>query len=91
VGRQIPVLVEGPSRETELLWESRMSTQAPDIDGVTLINDCEGPDPRAGEIRRLLITEAHDYDLVGTLLEPAEAAPPAPRGQLINIAPVLVP
>jgi ribosomal protein S12 methylthiotransferase len=45
-----------------------MPTQAPEIDGVTLINDFEGSEPRAGQIRRLRITEAHDYDLVGTLL-----------------------
>ena len=33
-----------------------------------LINDFEGDEPRPGEIRRLRITEAHDYDVVGTLL-----------------------
>ena len=45
-----------------------MSTQAPEIDGVTLINDFEGAEPRPGEIRRLRITEAHDYDVVGELV-----------------------
>jgi ribosomal protein S12 methylthiotransferase len=45
-----------------------MPTQAPEIDGVTLINDFEGGEPRPGQMRRLRITEAHDYDLVGTLL-----------------------
>ena len=49
-----------------------MATQAPEIDGVTLINDFEGSEPRPGEIRRLRITEAHDYDVVGTLLAPTE-------------------
>src|SRR5712692_6383635 len=68
VGSEVPVMVEGVSKETDLLWESRMPTQAPDIDGVTLINDFEGAEPVPGEIRRLRITEAHDYDLVGTLL-----------------------
>ena len=53
-----------------------MATQAPEIDGVTLINDFEGAEPRPGEIRRLRITEAHDYDVVGTLLAPTEPAPP---------------
>ena len=68
VGTQSPVLVEGPSEETDLLWQARMPSQAPEIDGVTLINDFEGLAPRAGEIRTLRITEAHDYDVVGTLL-----------------------
>jgi ribosomal protein S12 methylthiotransferase len=49
-----------------------MPTQAPEIDGVTLINDFEGSEPRPGQMRRLRITEAHDYDLVGTLLPNSE-------------------
>jgi ribosomal protein S12 methylthiotransferase len=71
-GCEIPVLVEGRSQETDLLWEARMSTQAPEIDGVCLINDFEGEEPCSGQIRRLRITEAHDYDLVGTLLVASE-------------------
>jgi len=88
VGTEVPVLVEGLSAETDLLWEARMSTQAPEIDGVTLINDVEGAAPRRGEIRRLRITGAHDYDVLGTLLAPTEAAPaPAPPG-LVHIEPL---
>ena len=75
VGSEVAVLVEGLSAETDLLWQGRMSTQAPEIDGVVLINDVEGIEPRPGEIRRMRITEAHDYDLVGTLLPATEAAP----------------
>jgi ribosomal protein S12 methylthiotransferase len=69
IGREFPVLIEGPSQETELLWEGRLSTQAPEIDGVCYINDF-GSDsiaPRSGEMRTLRVTEAHDYDLVGEL------------------------
>jgi ribosomal protein S12 methylthiotransferase len=75
VGSEATVLVSGLSSETDLLWEGRMPTQAPEIDGVTLINDFEGGEPRPGEMRRLRITEAHDYDLVGTLLAASEAEP----------------
>jgi ribosomal protein S12 methylthiotransferase len=73
VGREFPVLVEGRSSETDLLWQARSRVQAPEIDGVCLINDVEGAEPRRGEMRRFRVTEAHDYDLVGTLLEPTEA------------------
>src|SRR5579884_2094594 len=52
VGAEIPVLVEGPSRETDLLWEGRLPTQAPEIDGVALINDFEGAAPQQVYIRR---------------------------------------
>ncbi len=93
VGAEVPILVEGPSRETDLLWEGRMATQAPEIDGVTLINDVEGAGPAPGQIRRLRITEAHDYDVVGTLLAPSETEARRPRpaaeaaAQLIGIEP----
>jgi ribosomal protein S12 methylthiotransferase len=85
VGAELPVLVEGPSRETDLLWEARLSTQAPEIDGVVLINDFEGSEPRQGEIRLLRITESHDYDLVGTLLAANEPAPRFAPAPLIQI------
>lgn len=88
VGAEVPVLVEGLSKETDLLWEARMATQAPEIDGVTLVNDFEGGEPRPGEMRRLRITEAHDYDVVGTLLEATEPAPGA-APVLVNIEPAL--
>jgi ribosomal protein S12 methylthiotransferase len=88
VGSVVSVLVEGPSAETPLLWEARMAVQAPEIDGVTLINDFEGAEPRPGEIRRLRITESHDYDVVGTLLEPTESAPQFAAPGLIHIAPL---
>ena len=68
VGREFPVLVEGPSPETDLLWEARLQTQAPEIDGVCYINDDGGRAPRPGQIGRLRVTEAHDYDLVGALV-----------------------
>ena len=74
------------SKETDLLWEARLATQAPDIDGVTLINDFEGSEPQPGEIRRMRITEAHDYDVVGTLLEASETAPGYAPAPLIHIA-----
>src|SRR5215472_3834497 len=85
VGSEVPVLVEGRSQDTDLLWESRMPTQAPGIDGVTLINDFEGAEPRPGEIRRLRITETYDYDVAGTLLEPTEAPPQNAPSPLIHI------
>jgi ribosomal protein S12 methylthiotransferase len=86
IGLELPVIVEGLSKETDLLWEGRLTTQAPEIDGVTLINDFEGAEPRQGEIRRLRITESHDYDLVGTLLPSTESVPRFAPAPLINIA-----
>ena len=72
IGREFPVLVEGLSKETDLLWEGRLATQAPEIDGVCLINDFGGAEPSPGELRKIRITEAHDYDLIGELIDAGE-------------------
>ena len=88
VGAELPVLVEGLSEETDLLWQARLSPQAPEIDGVALINDVVGAAPRVGEIRRLRITASHDYDVVGTLLAPTEPAPALAPPGLVHIAPL---
>ncbi len=76
VGREFQVLVEGPSSESDLLWQARMSSQAPEIDGVCFITDPGEAPLRAGEFRRMKITKAHDYDLEGELVDvPTQAAP----------------
>jgi ribosomal protein S12 methylthiotransferase len=79
IGREVDVLIEGPSEETDLLWQARMSTQAPEIDGFCYVNDFAGAEPQRGEIRRMRITEAHDYDLIGTLDPPTETPIPVVR------------
>jgi ribosomal protein S12 methylthiotransferase len=68
VGETVRVLFEGESKETELLWQGRMETQAPDIDGCVLINDApEGYEPVVGSFVNVEITEAQTYDLVGRI------------------------
>jgi ribosomal protein S12 methylthiotransferase len=70
VGREIDILVEGPSEETELLWEGRSILQAPEIDGKVLINDF-GPHETLvpGTFYRAEINESHDYDVVARIIE----------------------
>jgi ribosomal protein S12 methylthiotransferase len=69
VGQTVRVLFEGESNESELLWQGRMETQAPDIDGCVLINDApEGFVPVRGEFVNVMITEAQQYDLVGSIV-----------------------
>ena len=71
VGETVQVIFEGESNESDLLWQGRMETQAPDIDGCVLINDVpEGFAPIPGELVNVLITEAQQYDLVGGIVEP---------------------
>jgi ribosomal protein S12 methylthiotransferase len=62
VGRVEPVLITGPSSESEWLLEGRTRFQAPEVDGVVYIIDGR---PVIGEINSVKIIEAHPYDLVG--------------------------
>jgi ribosomal protein S12 methylthiotransferase len=70
VGREIDLLVEGESEETELLWQGRTSLHAPEIDGKVYINDF-GPHETLvpGTFYRAEITESHDYDVVARILD----------------------
>ena len=70
VGRELDVLVEGESDETELLWEGRTLLHAPEIDGKVFINDF-GPHETLvpGTFYRAELTESHDYDVVARIVE----------------------
>jgi len=69
VGEVVRVLFEGDSNESDLLWQGRMETQAPDIDGCVLINDApEDFEPHAGAMVNVLISAAQEYDLVGSIV-----------------------
>ena len=82
VGHEFRVLVEGPTEDSELVWEARLSTQAPDIDGVCYISDPGESPLRSGDFRTMRIVEAHDYELTGELIDV-----PVPREeQLFQIA-----
>ena len=62
VGKIMPVLVSGISDESEFLFEGRLATQAPEVDGRVYINDGE---VNPGRLQLVEITDAYDYDLVG--------------------------
>jgi ribosomal protein S12 methylthiotransferase len=66
VGSQLDVLVEGVAEETDLLLQGRYTGQAPDVDGVTYIND---GNPKVGDIVRCEVVQAGDYDLVASLID----------------------
>lgn len=66
VGSTLEVLVEGAHPETELLLAGRARFQAPEVDGIVVINDCvEDLDCRAGARVLVEITESAGYDLIG--------------------------
>ncbi|MGA7783014.1 MAG: radical SAM protein, partial [Candidatus Acidiferrales bacterium] len=82
VGEIETAILEGASRESDLVWEARLQGMAPDIDGKVYVNDVasvegQSPDvqasdahiPQPGDLVRIEITESHDYDLVGKILD----------------------
>jgi ribosomal protein S12 methylthiotransferase len=66
IGRVEEVLVEGLSKESDLLLEGRTRHQAPEIDGCVYITQGTA---EPGAIVSVTITEAHTYDLVGEIKE----------------------
>ncbi|HET9599261.1 MAG TPA: 30S ribosomal protein S12 methylthiotransferase RimO [Anaeromyxobacteraceae bacterium] len=81
VGRRLEVLVEGASEESEHLLAGRHAQQAPEIDGLTYINEIavpgdEGAAVYPGEIVTVEVADAGDYDLVGRVV----AKDARPRG-----------
>ncbi len=80
IGRKLEVLVEGRAEETEHLLAGRHAQQAPEIDGLTYVNEGVA---YPGEIVTVEITDASEYDLVGRVVarESEHAARPLPRGR----------
>jgi ribosomal protein S12 methylthiotransferase len=66
IGRVEPVLVEGLSRETDLLLEGRTRYQAPEVDGCVYINEGVA---NPGDIVQVRITDTQVYDLIGGIVE----------------------
>ncbi|MBI5427148.1 MAG: 30S ribosomal protein S12 methylthiotransferase RimO [Nitrospinae bacterium] len=62
VGQTFPVLVEGSDAEEGYLTTGRLATQAPEIDGQVILEEC---DAQPGDIIPARIAGATDYDLVG--------------------------
>lgn len=65
VGKVLPVIVEGVSEESDLLLQGRTSQQAPEIDGIVLINSGQC---NVGDIVNVKITGSMEYDLIGEII-----------------------
>jgi len=79
IGQRLQVMLEGPSKDTDLVWEARLQGMAPDIDGKVYVTEFEGVNdaadlPAPGTLATIEITEAKDYDLIGRVTD--FAAPP---------------
>ncbi|MGH9373556.1 MAG: 30S ribosomal protein S12 methylthiotransferase RimO [Vicinamibacterales bacterium] len=63
-GAEVDVMIDGRSAEHELVLQGRTEGQAPDIDAVVYLTDCDPGIYRPGELVRARIVDARDYDLV---------------------------
>jgi ribosomal protein S12 methylthiotransferase len=78
IGRELEVLVEGVSDESEFLLQGRHRGQAPEVDGVVLLTNDTA---QTGDLRRARVVKAADYDLVAELLPAGAPETSAPRGK----------
>jgi ribosomal protein S12 methylthiotransferase len=63
VGERVRVLVDGPSPEHPLVVQGRLAGQAPEIDPVVYLTDCDPTAHPAGRLIEAEITGATGYDL----------------------------
>lgn len=68
IGKEFPILIEGPSAQSEYLLQGRIQSQAPEIDGVCLINDSDIGEIGSGEFRTIRITRVLEHDLLGKII-----------------------
>jgi ribosomal protein S12 methylthiotransferase len=97
-GRTETALVEGLSKDNPLVWEARLESMAPDIDGKLYLTDIELPSgeiAESGDVVKVQITKTDAYDLIGrvveiqsrkTLRQTAASEPQIPPEKLTRIA-----
>ena len=64
VGTDVQVLIDGPSPDHQLVLQGRLEGQAPDIDPLVFLTDCDPDAYSAGDLIQARIVGARGYDLV---------------------------
>ena len=64
IGERVQVLVDGPSAESPLVVQGRLEGQAPEIDPVVYLTDCDATAYAPGTLVGATVVGAKDYDLV---------------------------
>ena len=86
---KLHAMVEGPSKDTDLVWEARLEGMAPEIDGKLYLTEFRRRERRrrsaaARHVATVEITESHDYDLVGRVVEIRRRRTALPRRHLAS-------
>ncbi|MFK4784774.1 30S ribosomal protein S12 methylthiotransferase RimO [Fusobacterium sp. MFO224] len=66
IGKEVEVIIDGISSESEYMLEGRMKSQALDIDGKVLTSDGTA---NVGDIVKVKIEQKFQYDFIGPILE----------------------
>ena len=64
IGERIRLVVDGPSSEHELVLRGRTAGQAPDIDPMVYLTDCDPSALATGSFIDAEVTDSQEYDLV---------------------------
>ena len=64
IGQRVTVLVDGPSTEHDLVLRGRLEGQAPDIDPLVYLTDCDPSAFTAGQFIQAVIVASRDYDFI---------------------------
>jgi ribosomal protein S12 methylthiotransferase len=70
IGQQVKVLIDGPAAEHDLVLRGRLEGQAPDIDPLVYLTDCDPSAWSPGQFAQVEIVASRGYDL---LVRPASA------------------
>jgi ribosomal protein S12 methylthiotransferase len=96
VGQRLTVMLEGPSKDTDLVWEARHEGMAPEIDGKVYLTEFDGVTdaaqlPSPGTLATMEVTDSKDYDLIGRAIdfESPRLASPASAPPEKNLFPIL--
>lgn len=74
VGQRMQAMLEGPSKDTDLVWEARLEGMAPEIDGKVYVTEFEGISnvdelPTPGTLATIEVTDSKDYDLIARVVD----------------------
>jgi ribosomal protein S12 methylthiotransferase len=64
IGQTVRIVVDGPSPEHELVLRGRLATQAPDIDPIVYLTECDPSTLAAGRFLEAEVVGARGYDLL---------------------------
>ena len=71
IGQDVQVMVDGPSPESDLVLTGRLQGQAPDIDAMVYLSECDTSAFAPGDLVTARVTEARGYDLVASVSGPS--------------------